>query len=460
MTGLSSRIIRLVIYSLISLSVYILFAYTIERSEFGWLIGSFGVLFVFYVLMLKEVGLSTIHLKWGVATAIIFRLSLLFAIPTLSDDFYRFIWDGNLFVNGINPFLHTPELLIQTGAVPFRAEILYAGLNSPEYYSVYPPICQFVFGIAAEMFGEQLLGNIVIIRLFILAAEMGTIWILKKLLDHFNLNPGYLLIYALNPLVILEITGNLHFEGIMIFFLLFAFYLFLDKRYLWAAVIFALAVNTKLIPLLLVPYLVFSKGWRQSAYFVPILAAGTLALHLPFLDASFIDHFSSSLGLYFQTFEFNAGIYYLVRWAGYQIQGYNIIQTAAPVLATISTLLIIGLAWKYRDRSLKNLPSVYIISVGVYYLFSTTVHPWYVSSLVAFVPLGGLLFPVVWSAVIPLTYAAYMTPAYTENLWLVALEYVIVAGVILIDLYRQNYSIRVNPDTPFLFEKDSDISQS
>jgi hypothetical protein len=438
----TSRLTRLTGYCLLSFCIYILFAYYTNRSNFTWLIACFVLLFTLYFLIIRDTFKYPTGLKLGVSAAILFRLALLFSFPNLSDDIYRFIWDGNLLINGINPFAHMPEALAEGNALlPFSYETLYSGLNSPEYYSVYPPVCQFIFGISAWLFGEQVMTNIIGMRLFILTAEVATFWVLKKLLDYYELNPTYLLFYALNPLVILELTGNLHFEGLMISFLLFFFYLLIKKKYLWAAVFFTLAVHTKLIPLLLVPYLVFSLSWKRAAAFVAILTTGTFLLYLPFLDPSFINHFTSSLQLYFQSFEFNAGIYYLVRWIGFQFTGYNIIYIAGPLLAAFSTILILAVSWKYRDSGFKHLPLLFISVATLYYLFSTTVHPWYICSLLAFLPLTGLLSPLVWSFVIPLSYAAYATIPYTENLWLVALEYALVAAAIFFDYYRRNQPI-------------------
>jgi hypothetical protein len=89
----------------------------------------------------------------------------------------------------------------------------------PDYFTGYPPICQFIFGLATKLFGGNLVWSIAVIRLFIIASEIGTIYFLRKILSAFNLPLRNVLIYALNPLVIIELTGNLHMEGVMIFFL-------------------------------------------------------------------------------------------------------------------------------------------------------------------------------------------------------------------------------------------------
>lgn len=431
----SSPPCRLSAVFLISLCGYGMIAYGIERSNFTALMSLFGVLFACYYFIYRWVDTAR-ELAWAVGAAIIFRLVLVFALPNLSDDFYRFIWDGNLLAHGLNPFNHTPEFYIQSGFPDFLSLELFENMNSRDYHTVYPSICQFIFAFAAKLFGVHLLGNVILMKAILLAAEVGTFWVMKKLLNYFERSPQWILIYALNPLIILELTGNLHFEGLMIFFLLFAWYCWLKEKRWLAAILFMLAVNTKLIPLILMPFLVFSIGWKKSAGLIGVVAGGTVLLHIPFLDVTFIQNFSDSLGLYFQSFEFNASIYYLVRWVGFQVEGYNIIQTAAPRLALLAMAFIIGIGWFFRNKSLHNLPLVYIITLAVYYFLSTTVHPWYVSSLVAFAPLAGLMFPVIWSAVIPLTYITYTTATYHENLWLVALEYIIVAIAISYD-YRQ-----------------------
>lgn len=449
MNSSSRRNIRFIGIALISVAAYFLLGYSLQRSQFGWFIAIFAVVFVQYFLLMREEVDNQRLLKWGLALAVVFRLLLIASIPQLSDDVYRFIWDGNLWVHGINPFLHTPSALMDSHSYSFLSDNLFSQLNSAGYYSVYPPISQFVYGFSALLFGNNLLGNIITMRIFIIAAEFGSIWVLIKLLKYYKLPQTYVLLYALNPLIIIELSGSLHFEALMIFFLLFAFYLYLNSYNISAAVAFAIAVNVKLIPLLLVPYLLFSLTKRQAAYFLGILGVITGLLHLPFINATFVYHFWDSLDLYFQKFEFNASLYYLVRWVGWQVKGYNIIQSAGPIMAIISTVTIVGASWKFRDRSLRNLPLIYIIALTVYYLFSTTIHPWYISSLLAFVPLTGLLFPIAWSALIPLTYITYMTSAYTENLWLIALEYLIVTAVIVYDYRKRNDTLNKKMDFVF-----------
>src|SRR5690606_30827687 len=80
--------------------------YNTPRENFIFFISQYLVVFLsFYILWLKTESFSFFSL---LSLAIGFRLILLFSIPELSNDFYRFIWDGELLNRGINPFAHKP----------------------------------------------------------------------------------------------------------------------------------------------------------------------------------------------------------------------------------------------------------------------------------------------------------------------------------------------------------------
>ena len=136
-------------------------------------------------------------------------------VPNLSDDYLRFIWDGRLLAHGYNPYLYLPTQLVHTalGSSAGLTDSLFQGLNSPRYFTVYPPLNQAFFGLAAWLFPTNLLGTIISLRIPILLADLGSIYLLAKLLRRFGKNPNLSLLYGLNPLVILELTGNLHFEA-------------------------------------------------------------------------------------------------------------------------------------------------------------------------------------------------------------------------------------------------------
>ena len=467
-TGSILRIVWL-IASAIS---YLVLAYAVPRQQFGLLIGLLTGLFLGYLFVLPSPTRRTapVPLPWGEGSnhpatlpsphgrgtgavrrvgegkvaidhflflsAVLFRLLLLFAIPQLSDDVYRFVWDGRLLAHGYNPYLYLPSQLLNTpiAAACGLDESLFRQLNSPNYFTVYPPVNQALFGLASYMapgiLPDSLVANSMWMRIPIILSEIGSLWLMTKLLRRLNKDPNLALLYGLNPLVILELTGNLHFEAIMIFFALLATWLVMQKQLVPSAGALALAIGTKLLPLLLLPLLIRHLGWRRGIWYALLTVAFTAALFAPFASLQLVRNVFSSINLYFQKFEFNASVYYVLRTVGYWIKGYNAIERIGFWLSVITTLSVLWIAFRWR-----NVASIQLLATLTLYLaFATTVHPWYVTTLVAASVFTRFRYPVVWSAMIPLSYFTYHAQPYRENLWLTALEYGVVAVVMIAEI--------------------------
>ncbi|MHB8085369.1 MAG: glycosyltransferase 87 family protein, partial [Dehalococcoidia bacterium] len=305
---------------------------------------------------------------------------------------------------------------------------LYGHLNSQTYFTVYPPVCQFIFGLSAKIWGGNLLANIISLRVLVLAAEFGTLTVLVRTAKLLGFPPSSVLLYAFNPLVIMELTGNLHPEAFMIFFLLLSVYLLIRERQICSALSFALAVGSKLIPLIFLPLLIKRLGLRKSIVYFAVVGAAVLLLFAPFLSVQSISNFLSGLSLYFNVFEFNAGLYYVARWVGYLIKGYDTIAVTGAVLAFISLIAIIAIACREKRADWKTVFTGMLFCLTAYLLCATIVHPWYLTPLVAFSVFTRYRYAVVWSGLIVLSYSAYQAIPYSENLWLVALEYAGLAG--------------------------------
>ena len=154
---------RKLVYCLFGLSLtgYILVGYFIPRENFIQLITAYSSLFIFYFCLLRMK--TEINLNEAVAAGILFRFVLLFCLPALSDDIYRFLWDGRLYQSGINPFDFKPSEIIAHSTDPYLQQ-LYPYLNSPDYYSVYPQLLQYFFHIAVEFGGNTVLGGAIILK--------------------------------------------------------------------------------------------------------------------------------------------------------------------------------------------------------------------------------------------------------------------------------------------------------
>lgn len=422
------------IFLILSGIIYYYVGYQLVRSNFEILIIDVSLLFALYIYASK-------YLTFDWWSVIILRIVLIASIPSLSDDYFRFIWDGNLVANGQNPYQFLPSELVQNSMSKFQAREVFDGMNSKNYYSVYPPLLQLIFGFAAFFSKGNILINIIGLRLFIILAEIGSIYLIIRILKYFNLPKSNVLIYAFNPLVILELTGNLHFEGITIFFTLLVFYWLVVKtnsikNISFTATFLAFASLIKLLPLIFIPLIINKIGWKKEYIFSFLVGIIIIIAFLPFINFAIINNISQSLNLYFQHFEFNASIYYLVRWLGIIVNNNNPIQFAGPLLSMMSFFIILWISFgKYAFRNSNNQIFIQaLLVVSTYFIFATTVHPWYLTTLVAFTSLTNFRFAIVWSALAFLSYSAYQFSDFHENLWFILFEYFIVFGFFYFEL--------------------------
>lgn len=418
--------------------------YGVPRAEIVHLLSGYALLTGLW-LALAWVGRVRPVDGWFWFGAVGCRLVLVGAMPALSDDVYRFWWDGQLVAHGYSPFLQTPTELQTLLPEETRTAMgltpgIYQRLNSPDYYSVYPAVSQAVYALGALGGGHSLMQGIVLIRLILIAAELAGLYFLFRLLRLQGRPASALWLFAFHPLVILELTGNLHFEGVMIAGMLGAYWAYLRGWKLTAAGAYLLAVNTKLLPLLALPWLLFRLPRSEGARLLVILAVGSLLLHAPWLEPELYTHLSRSLGLYVHTFEFNASMYYLVREIGFWVQGYNIIGTAGRSLGLVAAVGLVVLGWWGRRVPWTQVPVVLLLSWTLYLLLATTVHPWYVIVPAAWAVLTGFRFPFVWLSLLPLTYLAYASTPVEEPVWVLGLEYGAVLAVMGWEIRKHIFS--------------------
>ena len=260
-------------------------SYETPRTSFNQFILLYMASFaIFYMIWLNRQQWS---FRSFLILAILVRLILLFAVPELSNDFYRFIWDGELINMGVNPYAHTPNELISQG--PIYSEIymrmLYHGMGdlSASNYSCYPVINQLFFFIPTYFF-DSIGANVICFKIIMILADIGIIIIGRKILLLLKRPVHYIWLFALNPFIILEFTGNLHFEGVMIFFILLGIYYVMTEKWLFAAVFFGLAIHVKLIPIMLIPFLFKRLKIVPAIGFTALTGVVVIALGLVMLN--------------------------------------------------------------------------------------------------------------------------------------------------------------------------------
>jgi hypothetical protein len=417
---------KLVLF-IVLLSALSVLAYVPSQSDFIYIISTYTLAFIAYYFLIK--------LEWSVPELLlggaIIRLALLPAFPNLSDDIYRFIWDGNLITEGENPYIHLPSDISSSFEWASTNGELYSNMNSPEYYTIYPPVNQLIFALSSFLGGGKLYSSMLVMKMLLFISEMATIFVLLKMLRDNKLKIASASFYAYNPLVINEIMTNMHFEGMMLLFLLIGLVMLQKKKWLQSVFAVSISIGIKLIPLMFMPLLIAYLGVKKSFRYFMGLGLALLVIFTPILIN--LPFFMKSLDLYFQKFEFNASIYYISRWFGYQLYGYNQIAKLGPILAISTIGIIVWLTRKLYLDNKKPLATYCLYAICAYLFLATTVHPWYIIPVIGICTLTRFRFPLFWSFFITFTYINYSYSPYEENLWFVAFEYMTLLAIIVVE---------------------------
>lgn len=422
-----------------------------DRTNFGFISFGYSIAFLTYITLYYYRG--ELSFKTFAFIALGAQLLSMWNEPNLSIDYYRFIWDGEITLAGVNPFDFKPKELFNYEFVqssPYLKEV-YNGLGelSESHYSVYPPLNQFYF-ILSSLFTDSLVINTIILKLLIVLTEfLGALFLIKTL-NLLQINKAKIWFLYLNPLWIIECTGNTHFEGVMISFLFIAFYYIIQKKETLGSVFFAISVQIKLVPLLLLPFFLRFLGWKKAI----ILYALTISLVVLFaliqLNGNNIYNFIDSLRLYFEAFEFNSfALYYYLQYGFWDV-GWNMTKTYAPRLSAIALLTIVALSL-YGGKidpsnfNWKKLFQRMTIAFFVYLILSSTLHPWYILPLLALSLFTNYVFPLVWSFFIFFSYVFYQfeNNDVLEVRLVSTIEYIFVLGIFVFEMVKGGIGNRI-----------------
>src|SRR5918996_3081657 len=133
---------RLFILGFLLLGAYVSYVLSLKDPRFhdGSFQRTFLITFVLYAcavwLILRRQQPSTIRqIILVFAFGIAFRAVLVFSEPDLSSDMYRYVWDGRVQANGINPYLYPPAA---PEVAHLRDETIWPLINRKGAVTVYP----------------------------------------------------------------------------------------------------------------------------------------------------------------------------------------------------------------------------------------------------------------------------------------------------------------------------------
>ncbi|MCR9173007.1 MAG: DUF2029 domain-containing protein [bacterium] len=416
----------------------------VGRANTTVLFTLYGGSFLGYVLLLYKKNVSFNYL---IGVGLIAHLTAFFFLPNLSPDYYRFLWDGAITWTGKNPFDHLPKDLIlqdEYKSAPYMQE-LYSGITelSQRHYTCYPTINQGYF-VIANAFSNSVTVNLIVLKSLIFITQIIGLRYLLKILEHFRLSRKKMFILALNPLWLIETMGNVHFEGVMLSFFVIGLYFLIQQKWIWAALFLAFAIHVKLIPLVLLPFLLRYLGWQKSAFVYSATGIFVVLLAIVYLRLDNYMNFLNSLDLYFHAFEFNSFLYYHYLQYGKDIYGWFRTDIYGENLSKMGMFITLCLAFFGGKRDFVSMLNYMIFGLTVYYLFATTVHPWYVITILGLSIFTRFSFGIVWSGLIFITYAAYgyWSKGSDTFFWLIQLEYLILLGVMAYELISKRTLLR------------------
>ena len=333
--------------------------------------------------------------------AVALRLAALTAVVPLSDDLYRYAWDGRVQASGVDPYRYpptAPELahLRDDWLFPDDAECERRDkepgctiINRPSVRTIYPPVAQGWF-VAGHALGASQLEDLGWM-LFALLADVATMVLLWRLLLRFERDARWVAVYAWSPVAVLEAVQNGHVDGLATLFVLAAVGL-AGRRPAWSGAALGAATMVKLYPALLLPVLL----GRRPVRVVTAFAAVCVVSYVPHVLAVGWDVIGYLPG-YLAEEDYDSGDRYLL------LRPFGLTGSVGTAVAAGIGLAVVGVVLRRVRRRPDDVTREALLLLGAALLVATPVQPWYGLPIAA---LAALVVRPVWLA-IPL--AAYPT---------------------------------------------------
>jgi len=304
--------------------------------------------------------------------AVLFRLSLLFAPPYLSDDIYRYVWDGRVQAAGVNPYRYAPA---DPALEHLRDDKIYPRINHNYAPTIYPPVAEAIWFVTTRV-SESVTWMKITVILF----EGIAIWAVLQLLGLVGLPRHRILLYAWHPLTVWEFAGSGHLDAIAIAFIALALLSRRRKAEAASGLALACAALVKLFPVVLLPALYKRRDWKMPLAF----ALAIILAYLPYLRVGargvigFLPGYAQERGMF-------SGEQFFVLAAIRRLPLGFRVPTGAFIVFTILILAIVAL-WilaRQRDTYDRSLANCLIIACT----FTVLLAPhfaWYFTWLVPF----------------------------------------------------------------------------
>ena len=336
-----------------------------------------GLLTLFATRLAERV--SVTRALWLIlGLGIVLRGFVLLYDPILSNDIYRYIWDGRVQAAGINPYRYYPA---HEALASLRDPAIYANINRPDYaVTIYPPVAQFFFLIVTRV-SE----SVTMMRLALLGCEAGIVAVILLLLRRIGRPATRIVAYVWHPLPIWEIANSGHIDALMVALMMLGIWLAVTRWHLRGAVAVALATLAKPFAALALPAL-----WRRWDWRAPCLVLAIWALcYTPYLlVGAGVFGFLTTGYLVEEQFVSGESVWPLAAWRKvFGIYNGDVIAYFA-VAALIICGMALGAAFRRQRTIESSLADIAGLLLAFLFLLSPN-YPWYFLVITPFVALCG-----------------------------------------------------------------------
>ncbi len=285
------------------------------------------------------------------------------------DDIWRYLWDGHVWANSVNPFQFAPDDPQLDGlAVSGPWQDIRDNVNHALIPTIYPPLAQLLFRISDSIAP----GSIIVLKAILISLDLLTLLLVYLVIEKLGAHPAGLLLYAWNPLLIKVVAGSGHVDILAGALLALTAYLLLKRAYLASAVALSGAVLVKLAPVVLIPFLAKRIGWRRSLV-IPFVILGA---YLPFLHSGWAVF--AGFAKFAREWEFNSAFFLVIRSLAQPFaRDPALVARGIGVLAILASVVWF---WRRDDGHPASFSGVASV-LGVLILLSPTVMPWYLTWL-------------------------------------------------------------------------------
>ena len=340
--------------------------------------------------------------------SLVWRGALVVSAPVVSDDVYRYVWDGRVQRFGYNPYDTVPDdpaLAHVHTEVTRRIPPVSAALPT-----IYPPAAELFFRLVTTVWESTTAVVVAIVLCDLLVIYVMWQWLLAGGHD-----PWWVLAYAWHPLVALEGAGGGHIDVVGMLFVVVAGYTLSRRRTMLATVSLGLACAIKFLPVVLLPLL-----WRRVRIRDAVVASAVVGLcYLPFVDGTFRLPVGS-LGTYVQGWRFNGPLFaFLEPWLGV----FGVLALAVGGGLAVA-------AWARQSLMVSD-PRAWAWPLAVAVLFMPAVYPWYLVWLTPFLTVRGTWPLMAWTLASIATYTVWVNEiagvGWVIPAWVEPVEYGLVA---------------------------------